>query len=158
MEAGQLVAHQGIFWPSRPDWDTYFLDIADAVAARADCRRRQHGAVIVKNNRIVSTGYNGAPAGEKGCLAGHCPRGLLSYDELKTMSSYDTGPGRCISIHAEQNALLYSSRQDHEGGIIYITGEPCPTCRRLIGGSGLAYIRWRDGDILVNWHVASYSG
>lgn len=127
---------------SRPHWDEYFLAGAAWVATRADCRRRQHGAVIVKDNRIVSTGYNGAASGKGSCLKGECPRGLLSYEELQTMSSYDVGPGRCLAIHAEQNALLYSDRSKIEGGTIYVTGEPCHTCRRLIGGSGLARIVW----------------
>lgn len=133
----------------RPAFDDYFLNIAWAVSARADCRRRRHGAVIVTRNRIVATGYNGAPAGKEGCLAGACPRGLLGYDEVASMTSYDEGPGRCISVHAEQNALLYSSRADVEGGTIFITGEPCPTCRRLIGGSGLVRAVWPGGEYAV---------
>lgn len=129
----------------RPCWECYFLSIADTVSLRADCRRRQHGAVIVTRNRIVATGYNGAPAGKEGCLAGACPRGLLSYEEVPPLSGYDDGPGRCIAVHAEQNALLYSSWADVEGGTIYITGEPCATCRRLIGGSGLVRAMWPGG-------------
>lgn len=130
----------------RPSWGIYFLEMAQVVSRRADCRRRQHGAVIVtSDNRVASTGYNGAAAGRPGCLSGACPRGLLSYDELQTMASYDEGPGRCISIHAEQNALLYSNWERIQGGTIYITGEPCPTCRRLIDGSGLRRVVWPDG-------------
>lgn len=129
----------------RPSWDQYFLDIAQVVSTRADCRRRQHGAVIVTRKRIVATGYNGAPAGKEGCLAGACPRGLLTYEQLASLASYDEGPGRCISVHAEQNALLYSSWADVEGGTMYITGEPCATCRRLIGGSGLVRAVWPGG-------------
>jgi dCMP deaminase len=128
----------------RPDWNQYFLDGAKWVSTRADCRRRQHGAIIVKGNRIVATGYNGGPSGRGSCLKGDCPRGLLSYDELKTMTSYDEGPGRCIAIHAEQNALLYSDRSKIEGGTIYVTGKPCPTCRRLIGGSGLSRLVYAE--------------
>jgi dCMP deaminase len=129
----------------RPTFDAYFLDIAQAVSARADCRRRRHGAAIVTRNRIVATGYNGSAAGKPGCLAGACPRGLLSYTELPPLTSYDEGPGFCVAVHAEQNALLYSSRADVEGGTIYITGEPCATCRRLIGGSGLVRAVWPGG-------------
>jgi dCMP deaminase len=113
----------------RPGWDDYFLNIAQAVSARADCTRRQVGAVIVRERRIVSTGYNGAPSGHLGCLSdGACPRGqhfaLGPFDNnfckcgnpwpcpewAVPGSSYDTGPGACVALHAEQNALLYASR------------------------------------------------
>lgn len=107
--------------------------ITRAVATRADCRRRQVGAVIVDaNNRILSTGYNGAPAGHAGCLAGHCPRGLMGYEEISALSAYDN----CISIHAEANALLYA-RTSLVGARIYITCEPCKDCAKLIAGSGI---------------------
>ena len=93
--------------PRRPGWDEYFVNIARAVAERSDCRRRKVGAVLVDTGRrIVGTGYTGAPSGHPGCLEGACPRGLLSYDEVKEFSAYDSGPGRCISVHAEANALL----------------------------------------------------
>jgi dCMP deaminase len=95
--------------PRRPGWDEYFVNIARAVAERSDCRRRKVGAVLVDTGRrIVGTGYTGAPSGHPGCLEGACPRGLLSYDEVKEFSAYDSGPGRCISVHAEANALLYA--------------------------------------------------
>lgn len=130
----------------RPDWDTYFSDIAIAVAQRADCTRRKCGAVIVKNNRIVATGYNGVPAGDPGCLTeGGCPRGQLSYSELAAYSSYDTGPGECRGLHAEQNCLLYSSRADVEGGTMYVTHEPCDGCRKMIRGSGILRVVWPEG-------------
>jgi dCMP deaminase len=129
---------------TRPDWDFYFVAGAEWVATRADCRRRQHGALIVdEHHRIVGTGYNGAPAGAPGCLSGNCPRGLLTYDQLKTFSSYDDGPGRCISVHAEQNAIMYAGIDKCRGATIYITGEPCKTCRRLIAGAGIARMVWR---------------
>jgi dCMP deaminase len=123
---------------NRPNWDEYFLDIAKAVARRADCTRRQIGAVIVQRNRIVATGYNGAAAGQPGCgTDGACPRGQLSYQQVSLGSSYDTGPGSCISIHAEANALLYADRSKCEGATIYCTDEPCGGCLRLIAGSGI---------------------
>lgn len=131
---------------TRPSWDEYFLEIARVVSLRADCRRRQYGSVIVKGHRIVSTGYNGAPAGQPGCLAGACPRGLLSYEEVAAMTSYDEGPGRCISVHAEANALLYSSRADVEGGTIFMTGASCPGCKKLTAGAGLVRAVWPEGE------------
>lgn len=130
----------------RPGWDQYFLDIARAVAARADCRRTQHGAVIVSpQRRIVSTGYNGAPAGEVGCLDGACPRGMLPKSGLPSLTGgYDdpTSPGYCISIHAEANAIAYASRSDTDGATIFITGEPCHGCRKLIKAAGIVRIVW----------------
>lgn len=122
---------------NRPDWDTYFLNLATAVAARADCRRRKVGAVIVDSgHRVVSTGYNGAPAGDPGCLAGHCPRGLLSYADKAAFTDYDSGPGKCISLHAEANALLYAGREVR-GCTAYLTDPPCPTCLKLLRGAGI---------------------
>lgn len=122
----------------RPDWDTYFLAIAEAVAKRADCTRAKVGAVIVKGNRIVSTGYNGAPAGAPGCLtANACPR---SQSDVPPGSSYDTGAGSCIALHAEQNAILYCRREDRLSATIYVTREPCDGCARLIAGSGIVRV------------------
>lgn len=142
---------------ARPDWDPYFLGIAAAVAARADCSRRQVGAVIVRDHRIVATGYNGAPAGRPGCLAGACPRGR-HYQVIREtpgcacgqpwpcalavpeFSQYEAGPGACISIHAEANALLYADRTRCEGGTIYVTCEPCAWCLKLIDGAGVVRV------------------
>jgi dCMP deaminase len=135
----------------RPGWDDYFLGIAHSVSARADCTRRRVGAVLVKDNRIVATGYNGAPAGDSGCLEGACPRGQLSYEELQEHSDYERGPGRCISIHAEVNTLLYSSLDDRRGAVLYITDAPCPACMKVIRGSGVARAHWTDGGNSAGW-------
>lgn len=126
----------------RPDWDTYFLDIARAVAARADCTRRLVGAVIVdQQHRIVATGYNGAPAGAPGCLtAGACPRGQQGFDAVPPGSSYDTGPSSCIAVHAEANALLYADGHRTRGATLYVTSEPCDGCARLIAGAGITRV------------------
>lgn len=121
----------------RPAWDQYFLTIARAVAARADCRRAQHGAVIVKNNRIVSTGYNGSPAGGPSCLAGDCPRGLLSADEVAHLTP---DYSNCIACHAEQNAIAYANHHDTESATIYITGKPCDLCNKLIQAAGITRV------------------
>lgn len=124
----------------RPGWDTYFLTIATAISERADCRRRRVGCVLVDSDRrIIATGYNGAPAGDVGCLEGGCPRGLLTYDEVTAFTSYDAGPGRCISLHAEANALLYA-RTSCKGATAYITDPPCPTCIKLLRGAGIERI------------------
>lgn len=119
---------------TRPDWDQYFSNIAYTVATRADCRRSRVGAVIVKGNRIVSAGYNGAPAGHVGCLDGGCPR---SGSGVEPGSSYDCGPGACISVHAEANAIIYADYDKCAGATIYVTREPCEGCRKLIHGAGI---------------------
>lgn len=125
--------------PVRPDWDEYFLAIAKAVSARADCRRAQHGAIIVQNHRIVATGYNGAPAGAGSCLAGDCPRGLLTSEQVAHLTP---DYSNCIACHAEQNAIAYASRADTEGAVIYITGAPCDMCSKLIKAAGIVSVRW----------------
>jgi len=121
----------------KPCWDCYFLAIAQAVAARADCRRRRAGAVIVKHNRIVSTGYNGSPAGGGSCLAGECPRGLRDHNEIPPGSS---DYSECIALHAEQNAIAYSNRSDCQGATLYLTSAPCDMCDKLIRASGISRI------------------
>lgn len=124
---------------TRPSWPEYFLNIAEAVAARAECSRRQVGAVVVKDNRIRATGYNGAPAGRPSCLEGACPRGQSS---VAPGSSYDTGAGACIALHAEQNALLFAARDDCEGATLYVTCKPCEGCWRMVQGSGIHRVIW----------------
>lgn len=126
----------------RPSWDEWALGIAEAVAKRADCTRRQVGAVILDtDHRVVSTGYNGAPKGKYGCLsAGACPRGKLSYNEVPAGSSYEAGAGSCIAVHAEANAIIHGDWSAMQGGTIYVTDEPCDGCRKLILGAGLKHI------------------
>lgn len=138
-------------YASRPDWHSYFISIAQAVAARADCRRAKHGAVLVKDRRICSTGYNSYPAGRGSCLQGDCPRGLLSYDELPSLTSYDEpGPAFCGAIHAESNSLLYASREQTEGATLYVTGIPCGGCKKLMLGAGVSLLVYlKDGEIVV---------
>ena len=115
----------------RPDWDEYALGLARAVATRADCRRSKVGAVILDaDHRVVSTGYNGAPAGQKGCLAGACPRGLGQVN-----TSYDN----CIAVHAEANAILYAHRSLKDC-TLYVTKPPCADCSRLIAGAQIGRV------------------
>lgn len=122
---------------SRPTWDSYFLNIAGAVAWRADCSRRKVGAVVVRDHRIISTGYNGSPPGGPSCLAGKCPR---AKSLVEPGSSYDTGPGACIAVHAEANALLYAGRDGCLGSTLYLTCPPCDGCQRLIDACGIARV------------------
>lgn len=122
----------------RPDWDTYFLGIAQAVALRSDCERSQVGAVVVKERRIRATGYNGAPAGAPGCLS--CPRRESS---VAPGSDYSN----CVAIHAEANALLYCDREDLPGAFLYVTRAPCYACSKLIAATGIIRIITPEGEI-----------
>lgn len=131
----------------RPDWDTYYLGITKAVSVRADCTRRKVGAVIVdQNDRPLGQGYNGAPPGKPGCLStGACPRGQMSLIDILPGSSYDTGAGSCIAVHAEVNAVLDAGgRRACLGATMYITSKPCDGCVRIIEAAGIVDVVYLD--------------
>jgi len=127
----------------RTDWDRYFLNLARETATRSNCVRRQHGSVIVKNRRIRSTGYNGPPSGHPHCSDGGCPR---AQSETPSGWAYDA----CVAIHAEANAILYSSPEEREGATIYITGVPCFGCAKLIANSGIEEVV-AEGETYSDW-------
>jgi dCMP deaminase len=118
---------------ARASWDEYFLDLARTTSTRATCSRRKHGAVIVHGRRIVATGYNGGPSGFPHCEDGGCPRALSD-----TPQGHDDE--HCIAIHAEANALLFSSPEERDGSSLYCTGAPCFGCAKLIANSGVAAV------------------
>ncbi len=133
----------------RPDWDEYFMNIARVVSTRATCLRRKYGAVITKDNIIVSTGYNGAPAGMKDCLeVGKCTRKEL---QIPHGERYEL----CHSVHAEANAIIRASVDELSGATIYIAGhdeegeeclsEPCMMCKRLILNARIDKVVYADG-------------
>ena len=127
---------------TRPNWVEWGLGLAAAVATRADCTRRQVGAVIMDpDHRVVATGYNGGPSGGPSCLAGQCPRGR---SDVAPGSSYDTGAGVCIALHAEQNALLRASWEEMKGSDLYVTHEPCEGCWRMIQGTPIEKVYWPE--------------
>ena len=126
--------------PARPSKDEFGMTLARAYATRADCSRRKVGAVVIGPDGFErGGGYNGAPVGEPGCLsAGACPRAASDVPEG---SSYDTGPGRCISIHAEINAVLSAGGRDGcEGATMYVTAEPCDGCAPIIRQAGIVRV------------------
>ena len=125
------------------DWDEYFLNIARETARRSNCIRRQHGTVIVKNRRIRSTGYNGAPSGHPHCDEGACPR-------ASSEAASGWGHDNCIAIHAEANAILYSAPEEREGATIYITGVPCFGCAKFIANSGITEVV-TEGEPYEGW-------
>jgi dCMP deaminase len=118
---------------TRASWDEYFLELARATSTRATCSRRKHGAVIVRDRRIVSTGYNGGPSGFPHCDEGACPRANSAAPQGHDYES-------CIAIHAEANALLFSSHESRSGASLYCTGAPCFGCAKLIANSGVTEV------------------
>lgn len=119
----------------RPDWDTYYLNIAAAAALRSNCIRRQVGALIVSHKAIISTGYNGTPIGVTNCSEGGCPR---CQSGVGTGEAYDT----CLCVHAEQNAIALAARHGNkvEGGTMYTTLRPCFGCLKECIQAGLREI------------------
>ncbi len=129
--------------------ENYYLDIAQTVLERATCLRRVYGAIIVNNDEIISTGYNGAPRGRKNCVdMGYCTRQAA---RVPRGERYEL----CRSVHAEANAIISASRRDMAGGTLYLVGRDaetgdllgdatsCAMCRRLIINSGLAKVVFR---------------
>jgi len=154
-------AHRG---GKRISIEDYYLNIATEVARRGTCLRRNYGAVIVKNDEIISTGYTGAPRGAKNCIdIGYCPR-----------SNLNVPPGEryelCRSVHAEMNALIHISRREAMGGTMYLMGvevqsggllpngaEPCRLCKRVIINAGIEKVLTKNinGEVITsqvrNW-------
>lgn len=116
----------------RPDWNSYFIKIAHLAATRSTCLRRNVGAVIVKNHRILATGYNGAPSGLAHCSEVGCLR-----DRLKIPSG--ERQELCRGIHAEQNAIIQAAANGVaiDGADLYCTHQPCITCTKMIINSGI---------------------
>ena len=136
----------------RKDKDNYYLDIAETVLIRSTCKRRRYGALIVLNDEIIATGYNGAPRGRKNCL----DRGSCMRDELAVPSGerYEL----CRSVHAEANAIISAARRDMIGATLYLAGRdaktnaivsdtiPCSMCRRFIINAGIVKTVCRTGE------------
>jgi dCMP deaminase len=125
---------------SRPSWNEYFLEIANLVATRSTCLRRKVGAVLVKDKRILATGYNGAPQGLPHCLDIGCLREKLNIPSGERHEL-------CRGIHAEQNAIIQAatSGTNIDGSILYSTHFPCSLCIKLIINSGIQKIYYIEG-------------
>lgn len=133
----------------RPIKDNYYLHIAQTVSERSTCLKRHYGCVIVNNDEIIATGYNGNPRGEKNC----CDSGVCN----RLNKPHNSGDySDCHSVHAEQNAMLSAARKDMIGATMYIAGfeailddacmreiypcEPCPICERMIRNAGISRV------------------
>jgi dCMP deaminase len=117
----------------RPGWDTYFMRIAEMAASRSNCMKRGIGAVIVKDNRLVTTGYNGTPFNTVNCLDGGCER-------CNSAASEGTDLDRCMCLHAEQGAILISGRTKCMGATLYTSTFPCLGCAKNIVQAGIARV------------------
>ncbi|MDY0187133.1 MAG: cytidine/deoxycytidylate deaminase family protein [Syntrophus sp. (in: bacteria)] len=125
---------------SRPDWDEYFMDIASLVARRSTCTRRRVGALLVRERRILSTGYNGAPTGLRHCLEVGCLRDQLNIPSGERHEL-------CRGLHAEQNAIIQAALHGvgTAGATLYCTNHPCGICAKMIVNAGIVSIVIRDG-------------
>ena len=125
---------------TRPSWETYFMNITNLVAERSTCLRRAVGAVVVKDKRILSTGYNGAPTGLKHCLEVGCLRQKLGIESGKMHEL-------CRGIHAEQNAIIQAAYHgvSVRGADIFCTNQPCSICARMIINAGIERIYYQSG-------------
>ena len=134
----------------RRDKENYYLDIAETVAERGTCLRRNFGAIIVNKDQIISTGYVGAPRGRRNCIdLGYCVRESL---QIPRGERYEL----CRSVHAEANAIIHASRNDTLGGTLYLVGKnaadnsyvenaaPCSMCKRMIINAGIDRVYIRD--------------
>jgi dCMP deaminase len=124
----------------RPDWDEYFMEMAEIAMKRSTCIRRQVGAIIVRDKRIMATGYNGVPTGIQHCAERGCLREQLKVPSGKNHEL-------CRGLHAEQNAIIQAAYlgQSIDGGTLYCTNQPCVICAKMIINAGLKRIVIKDG-------------
>jgi len=125
---------------SRPSWHDYFMNICDLVAERSTCTRRKVGAVLIKEKRILCSGYNGAPAKISHCSETGC---------LRTQLNVPSGEKHelCRGVHAEQNAIIQAAYHGIKvkGSILYCTNLPCSICAKMIINSGIKKVYYKDG-------------
>lgn len=124
----------------RPSWDSYFLEIASVVAGRSTCLRRQVGAVLVKEKRLLATGYNGAPTGLEHCLEIGC---LRQEKNIPSGERHEL----CRGLHAEQNAIIQAALHgvSIKGADLYCTHHPCSLCAKMLINAGITRIILKEG-------------
>ncbi len=120
---------------TRPTWDEYFMSIAKVVAMRSNCMKRKVAAIIVKDMRVISTGYNGTPRGARNCNEGGCPR-------CNGMAASGTALDECLCCHGEENAITQAAYHGTglKGSTLYTTFAPCLNCTKLIINSGIVEV------------------
>ncbi|MBQ4371590.1 MAG: cytidine/deoxycytidylate deaminase family protein [Firmicutes bacterium] len=130
--AGANAGEGGSFEKKRPDWDEYFMQFAELARTRSTCLRRGVGAAIVKDNRVIATGYNGVPRGIRHCSETGCLRQQLGVPSGKMHEL-------CRGLHAEQNAIIQAASMGSsiEGGTLYCTTQPCVICTKMIINAGI---------------------
>lgn len=126
--------------PPRPSWDEYFMRIAQVASMRSNCIKRKVGAVVVKDRRIVSTGYNGTPRGTRNCNEGGCPR-------CSGLAASGTRLDECLCSHAEENAITQAAYHGTsvKDGCLYSTLSPCLMCAKMIINSGVREVVFNEG-------------
>ena len=124
----------------RPGWDEYFMDIVSLVAKRSTCLRRSVGAVLVRDRRVLATGYNGAPSGIRHCLDVGCLREQM---QVPSGERHEL----CRGLHAEQNAIIQAALHgvSINGSTLYSTNHPCVICAKMIINSGIRKVLYQDG-------------
>lgn len=129
------IASAWLMQVKRPGWDEYFMQIAKIAALRSNCMKRKVAAVIVKDRRIISTGYNGTPRGVKNCNEGGCPR-------CNSFADSGTALGDCLCSHAEENAIVQAAYHgiSVRGSMLYTTFSPCLICTKIIINAGIAEV------------------
>nr|DAD96414.1 MAG TPA: deoxycytidylate deaminase [Myoviridae sp. ctj3P51] len=141
----------------RPTKTEYYLKIAEAVATRSTCLHQQYGAILVKDDEIIATGYNGSPRGEANCCDCGCYRDKAEKPIDPSAAVHGSKYGLCVAVHAEQNTLLSARRCDMKGSTLYLSSldpsnipEPCNICNRMLKNAGVAKIvtKFYERDII----------
>ena len=132
---------------SRPSWPQYFMEIATLVARRSTCLRRHVGAILVKDKRVLATGYNGAPAGLRHCLDIGC---LRQKGDIPSGQQHEL----CRGLHAEQNVIIQAAYHgiSIKDSILYCTNKPCVICSKMIINAGIRKVYFAEGydDLLAD--------
>ncbi len=136
-EAGDMTTDDAR--KERPSWDEYFMDIAGLVSRRSTCLRRQVGAVLVGDRRVLATGYNGAPKGLRHCLELGC---LREQQQIPSGERHEL----CRGLHAEQNAIIQAALHgvSVKDAVLYCTNHPCVICAKMIVNAGIRSVIIRD--------------
>jgi len=125
---------------SRPSWEEYFMSITNLVAQRATCIRRKVGAVLVRDRRLIATGYNGAPSGISHCLTVGC---LREQQGIPSGERHEL----CRGLHAEQNAIIQAALHgvSVRGSSLFCTNMPCAICSKMLINAGIERIYYQEG-------------